>query len=76
MKPELCYTQWENKCVVRYVLRHESLLHDIIEGRMRGTLNDLMKGTYVALKRTAEDRKEWQKLKRAESHAPASQQIT
>ena len=26
--------------------------------------------------RTAEDRKEWQKLKRAASHTPASQQIT
>jgi len=25
-------------------------------------LSDLMKGTYVALKRTAEDSKEWQKL--------------
>jgi len=29
-------------------------------------LSDLMKGKYVALKRIAEDRKEWQKLKRAE----------
>jgi len=35
-----------------------------------------MKGKYVALKRTAEDRKEWQKLLRARSHTPASQQIT
>ena len=34
-----------------------------------------MKGNYVALKRTAEDRNEWQKLKRAGSHTPASQQI-
>jgi len=39
-------------------------------------LSDLMKGKYVALKRTAEDRKEWQKLLRAGSHTPASQQIT
>jgi len=39
-------------------------------------LNDLMKGKYVALKRTAEDRKEWQKLLKAASHAPVSQQIT
>jgi len=31
-------------------------------------LIDLMKGKYVALKRTAEDRKEWQKLLRAGSH--------
>jgi len=29
-------------------------------------LSDLMKGKYVALKRTAEDRKEWQKLLRAD----------
>jgi len=47
------------------VLRHKSSLHDIIEGRMRGKAtkgrkrmhlpSDLMKGKYVALKRTAED---------------------
>jgi len=36
-------------------------------------LSDLMKGKYVVLKRIAKDRKEWQKLKRAEA---ASQQIT
>jgi len=30
-------------------------------------LMDLKKGKYVALKRIAEDRKEWQKLKRAGS---------
>jgi len=35
-------------------------------------LSDLMKGKYVALKITAEDRKEWQKW--AASHTPASQQ--
>ena len=39
-------------------------------------LSDLIKGKYVALKRTAKDKKEWQKLKRAGSHTPASQQIT
>jgi len=43
-----------------HVLRHESLLHDIIEGRMRGKatrgrkrmylLSNLMKGKYVAFK--------------------------
>jgi len=52
------------------VLRHEPLLHDIIKGTMRGKdkrgrrkrhpPSDLMKGKYVALKKTAEDRKEWQ----------------
>jgi len=53
-----------------HVLRHESLLllHDIIEGRMRGKttsgrkrmhlLSDMMEGKYVALKTAAEDRKE------------------
>jgi len=39
-------------------------------------LNDLMKGKYVALKRTAEDRKQWQRLLRDGSHTRASQQIT
>jgi len=39
-------------------------------------LNQLMNEKYVALKRTAKDRKEWQKLLRAESNSPASQQIT
>jgi len=40
-------------------------------------LSDLMKGKYVALKRTAEDRNEWQRLLRAGSHhTPGSQQIT
>jgi len=58
----------------------------LIQGRMRGKatrgrkrvhlLSDLMKGKYVALKRTAEDRKEWQKLKRAGIRTLASQQIT
>jgi len=62
------------------------LLHDIIDGRVRGKatrgrkrmhlLSNLMKGKYAALKRTVEDRKEWQKLIRAGSHTPASQQIT
>ena len=38
-------------------------------------LNDLMKGMYVALKRTSKDRKEWHELKRSGTHRPASQQI-
>jgi len=47
------------------------------QGRKRiHLLSDLMKGNYVTLKRTAEDRKEWQKLLKAGSHTPASQQIT
>jgi len=37
-------------------------------------LSDLMKEKHVALKRIAEDRKEWQKLKTAGSHILASQQ--
>jgi len=39
-------------------------------------LSDLMKGKYMALKRTTEDRKDWQRFMRAASHTPASQQIT
>jgi len=39
-------------------------------------LSNLMKGKYVALRRMAEDRKEWQKSLRAGSHTAASQQIT
>jgi len=39
-------------------------------------LSDLMKGKYVTLNRTAEDRKEWQTLLRAGSHTPDFQQIT
>ena len=68
-----------------HVLRHESLMHDIIDGRMRGKatrgskrmhlLSDLILVKYVALKRTAEDRKEWQRLLGAGSHTPAFQQI-
>jgi len=68
------------------VLRHESLLHAVIEGRIREKvtrgrkrmhlLSDLMKRKYVTLNRTAEDRREWQRLLRAGSHIPASQQIT
>jgi len=34
--------------------------------------SEVMKGKYVSLRRIAEDRKEWQKLKRAGSHTPAS----
>jgi len=64
------------------VLRHESLLRDIIEGRLRGKATQgrkrmhLLKEKYVALKRTYEDRKEWQKLLRPGSNTSASQQIT
>jgi len=39
-------------------------------------LSDPMKGKYVTLKRTAENKKKWQKLLRAGSHTPASQQST
>ena len=35
-------------------------------------LSNLMNGKYVALKRTAEDRKEWQKLIGVGSRTPAS----
>jgi len=39
-------------------------------------LSDVMKEKYVAVKRMAEDRKDWKKLLRARSHTPASQQST
>jgi len=39
-------------------------------------LSDLMKVKYVALRRAAEDRKQWQKLIRAGRQMPASEQIT
>ena len=68
------------------MLRHESLLHGVIEGRMRERatrgrkrmhlLSDLMKRKYVTLNRTAEHRREWQRLLRAGGHTPACQQIT
>jgi len=89
MKLKLCQTQWENANVwLGHVPRHESLLHDIInrgknegKGAKQGRkkmhlLSDLMKQNYMALKRTAEDRKEWQKLKTAGSQTLACQQIT
>ena len=44
-----------------------SWLPFILESSWIFLLGDLMKGKYVALKRTAEDRKEWQKLIRAGS---------
>jgi len=61
-----------------HMLRHEPLLHGINRGKNEGEglVSDLMKEKFVALKRTAEDRTEWQKLLRAGSHTPASQQIT
>jgi len=69
-------TVGKHKHVLRAcAIRHESLLHDIIERRTRGKaprdrtrihlMSNLMKGKYVALERIAEDRKEWQKLKTA-----------
>jgi len=39
-------------------------------------VSNVKKGKYVALKRAAEDWKEWQKLLRTRSHMPASHQIT
>jgi len=53
---------------LEHVIRHASLLHDIIEGRVRGKAtrgrkrmhlpSELMKGKYVALKGTGEARKD------------------
>jgi len=71
-----------------YVLWHNGLLRNISEDKMIGkpargrktmsiTCDLAEKKNYVAPKRRAEDRKEWQKkIKRAGSHTLASQQIT
>ena len=52
---------------IGHVLRHDGLLHEIIEGRMKGKprgrsqmLHDVVNdGGYVALKQAAEDREGW-----------------
>jgi len=58
---------------IGHVLRHDGLLHEIIEGRMRGKptrgriqmLHHLAnEGGYVALKWAAEDREGWRRRKR------------
>ena len=70
-----------------HVLRHDGLPKNRTDDKMTGkpakgrkslnTLSDLSeKGNYMALKRRIDNRKEWQKLKTAVSHTPASQQIT
>ena len=66
-------------------MRHDGLLHEITEGRMRGKptrgrrriqmLNDLANdGGFVALKRAAEDREGWRHRERMSK--PAVQQKT
>jgi len=77
---------WKHSCL-EHVLRRNGLLKNIFEGKMienlaRGSkildiFSDLAvyKEKYVALKKRAEDQKEWQKLKADGSHIPASQQI-
>ena len=58
-----------------HVLRHDELLHEIIEGRMKGKptrgrrriqmIHDLTNdGGFVALKRAAEDREGWRHTER------------
>ena len=69
--------KYKHACVA-HVLRHDSLLRDINAVTLRGKatrcrkrmhlLSDLMKGKYVALKRTAEDMTEWQNLLRPGSY--------
>ena len=56
---------------IGYILRHDSLLRDIIEGRMNGKvtrgrkrlqmLSDVISKSYEELKREAEDRSWWKK---------------
>jgi len=60
------------------VLRHNLLLHDNNRGKNKGEgytrfeknamVSDLIEGKYVVQKRTAEDRREWQRLLKAGSH--------
>jgi len=60
---------------IGHVLRHDGLLHEIIEGRMKGKptrgrrriqmLHDLANdGGYVALKRASKDREVWRHRER------------
>ena len=69
-----------------HVLRHEGLLHEITEGRMRGKpargmrriqmLHDLENGDdfgYVALKRAAEDREGWRHRERKSKTCSAAE---
>jgi len=56
---------------IGHILRHDSLLHDIIEGRMKGKvtrgrkrlqrLSDVISKSYEELKREVEDRSWWKK---------------
>jgi len=47
-----------------------------IQGRKRMQLLSDLERKVCGTQKTTEDRKEWQKLLRAGSHTPASQQIT
>jgi len=56
-----CKFRW-----IGHILRHDSLLRDIIEGRMkgkvtRGMLSDVISKSYEELKREVEDRSWWKK---------------
>jgi len=65
-----------------YVLRHDGLLRDVLEGRMLGTrtrgrrriqlIDDLLdKKNYTDLKKAAEDGSIWRTIRR-DCHKPAS----
>jgi len=56
---------------VGHILRHENMLRTVLEGRMKGKrprgrkrikmVDDIMTDTYAQMKRSAEDREEWQR---------------
>ena len=56
---------------IGHILRGDELLRDVMEGRMMGkrtrgrpragTMDDLMEGSYVKMKRRAEGREEWRR---------------
>ena len=56
---------------IGHILRHENMLHTVLEGRMKRKhprwkkiielVDDVMNGTYAQMKRRAEDREEWRR---------------
>jgi len=49
------------KTWIGHILRHDGLFRDVMEGKRPriGMLEELKEGSYVAMKRRAEDRERW-----------------